>query len=78
MIFVDMFSATLGKNRSLYIHYLAEHVPAQVAKFGDLRPFAGQGLEHLHPAFKRILFNNTNRHVRPGQDPTGSGGAGVR
>jgi hypothetical protein len=63
-IFVDLWSAHIGRNRSLYMHYIVAHLWQQIAIFGDLRPYSGQGLEHIHHLFKRILFNNTNRHTK--------------
>ena len=61
LAFIELWNNSAGKNRSLYMHYILVHVPDQVRAFGDLRPYSGQGLEHLHSIFKKLLFTNTNR-----------------
>ena len=62
-LFVEGWNSVAGKNKSAYMHYLLVHLEEQVARFGDLRKYSAQGLEHLHSIFKSLLFSNTNRHV---------------
>lgn len=62
-LFVEGWNCVAGKNKSAYMHYLLVHLEEQVARFGDLRKYSAQGLEHLHSIFKSLLFSNTNRHV---------------
>lgn len=61
LAFIELWNNSAGRNRSLYMHYILVHLPDQVRAFGDLRPYSGQGLEHLHSIFKKLLFTNTNR-----------------
>jgi hypothetical protein len=59
--FVDAFRAAHKNTQGLYLHMLVAHVPDMIRKYGDLRPFQTQGVEHHHSKRKKIHLHNTNR-----------------
>jgi hypothetical protein len=53
--------AAVGATQGLYMHIVCAHIPDEVARAGDLRPYQTQGLEHCHKKRKQVGFNGTNR-----------------
>ena len=59
--FVQRFVKAHQKTQGLYLHMLAAHIGEMYLKWGDLRPFQAQGLEHCHSKRKRAGVRLTNR-----------------
>ena len=59
--FVQRFVKVHQKTQGLYLHMLAAHIGEMYLKWGDLRPFQAQGLEHCHSKRKRAGVRLTNR-----------------
>jgi hypothetical protein len=59
--FVECFVKAYKKTQGLYLHMLAAHIGEMYLKWGDLRPFQAQGLEHCHSKRKRAGVRLTNR-----------------
>ena len=55
--------AAVGATQGLYLHIMCAHIPAEVERVGDLRPFQTQGLEHCHKRRKKVGFDGTNRKM---------------
>jgi hypothetical protein len=53
--------ASVGATKGLYIHIMCAHLPDEIEKLGDLRPYQTQGLEHCHKQRKKIASDGTNR-----------------
>ena len=52
------------KTQGLYIHILVHHLSDMVRRYGDLRPYQSQGLEHTHSQRKRAALTLTNRRAQ--------------
>ena len=63
--FVDAWVVAHKRTQGLYLHLLVAHVPEMIRRFGDLRSYSSQGLEHDHSVRKKIGLQLTNR--KPGQ-----------
>jgi hypothetical protein len=64
--FVTAWVAANGKpTKGVYLHMLVAHVPDMIKRFGDLRLYQVQGLEHCHSIRKRLAVTLTNK--KPGK-----------
>jgi hypothetical protein len=59
--FVNLFVKAHKRTQGLYLHMLAAHMGEMSLRWGDLRPFQAQGLEHCHSKRKRAGVRLTNR-----------------
>jgi hypothetical protein len=51
----------LGKSGGVYHYILIAHAPDMVSILGSLKPYSGQGIEHMHVWAKDALKNCSNR-----------------
>ena len=54
--FVKLWISAHERGKGLYLHILVAHVPAMIRRFGDLRPYQVQGLEHSHSIGPYIAY----------------------
>lgn len=59
--FVNLWCSAHERSKGLYLHLLVAHVPGMVRRFGDLRLYQVQGLEHCHSIRKQVARLVTNR-----------------
>ena len=51
----------LGISRSIYPHLFIKHIPDSIILFGNIRKYAGDGIELCHQGMKDHLHKNTNK-----------------
>ena len=59
--FVDAWVRAHKRTQGVYVHLLTQHVPDMIRKYGCLRPYSAQGLEHSHSVRKLVGRMNTNK-----------------